>query len=80
MNPVGAAVERHAESPRIGDTAPADTVGGLDHDKALLGGGDAARGGNAGGAGADNHHIHVARRRPGAERGLRQQHRTGGQE
>jgi hypothetical protein len=32
------------------------------------------------GAGADNHHIHVAGGRRGAERGLRQQRRTGGQE
>ena len=80
MNPVGAAIEWHAESPRIGDAAPADMVGGLEHDEALLGGGDAARGRDAGGAGADNHHIDVARGRPGAERGLRQQRRAGGQE
>ena len=79
MNPMRAAVERHAERRCIGDTAPADLAGGLEHGEALLGGGDAARGGDAGGAGADNHHVHVAFGRPGAERGLRQQRRTSGQ-
>ena len=46
----------------VGDAAAADPVGRLEQREAPLGGGDAARGGNAGGAGADDHHIDVARR------------------
>ena len=57
MDPVRAAIERHAESARVGDAAAADMVGGLDQREAPARGGNPARGGDAGRAGADDDDV-----------------------
>ena len=63
-----AAIERHAEALRIGDAAAADMIGGFDHHIAPAGGGEPARGGDAGGAGADDDDLDRARTRRASRR------------
>ena len=75
VDPVRAAIERHAECRRVGDAAPADAVARLDQRKSPLAGGDAARRGDAGRARADDHHIDIAGRRNRAKR--RRRHGSG---
>ncbi len=58
-----AEIERHAEGLGVGDAAAADAAAGFDQRVSHLGGGEAARGGDAGGAGANNHDIDVGIRR-----------------
>ena len=48
VDPMGAAIERHAEGLGVGDAAAADMIGRLDEHIAPPGSGDAARRGNAG--------------------------------
>ena len=57
MDPVRAAVVGHAESARFGDAAAADMVGGFEQHELSSGGGDPARGGDAGRARADDHDV-----------------------
>ena len=61
IDPMRAAIERHAEALHIGDAAAADMIGRFDHHIAPAGGGKPARGGDAGGAGADDDDIERAR-------------------
>ena len=80
VEPMGAAIERHAEGLRVGDAAAADVIGRLDHHEAALGGGDTARRRDAGGAGAHDDDIDVARGRNGAEGGARRERGGAGEE
>ena len=63
-----AAIERNAEGRRVGDAASADPLIGFDQRELPVGGGDAACRGDAGRAGANDHHINLAGGRDGAER------------
>jgi len=60
IDPVRAAVEGHAEGLGVGDAASADMIGRFDQHIVPAGGGDAARGGDAGRAGADNDDVGLA--------------------
>ncbi len=73
MDPVRPAVIGHAERRRVGEAAAADAVGRFQHDEPRLGGGDAARGGDAGGAGADDDDFRIGTGRTPGRSG-----RTGG--
>ncbi len=73
VDPVGTAVIGHAERRRVGEAAAADAVGRLEHDEPRLGGGDAARSGDAGGAGADDDDFRIRTGRAPGRSG-----RTGG--
>ena len=73
-----AEIERHAEYLRIGDTAAANPTTRLIDPIALLAGSNAARGRDAGGAGADDGHVHVARILRRGERRRRNQCGGGG--
>ena len=64
-----AAIERHAEATRLGDTAPADPVRRLDQGEAAPGGRQPARGRDTRGAGADDDHIDLSPRRHAAALG-----------
>ena len=60
MDPVRTEIARHTENARVGDAAAADTIGRLEHRDPAASGGDLPRRRDAGGAGADNHHIDLA--------------------
>ena len=77
VNPVRAAVERHAEAARIGETAPADAAGRLDQGETTSSRRQPPRRGDPGRARADDDHVDVGgtgrrralpERRPGRER------------
>ncbi len=82
VDPMRAAIERHAEAFHIGDATAADVIGRFDHHIAPAGGGEPARRGDPGGAGADDDDLErtraTARRRRSARRAGRQ--RGGGGE
>jgi len=59
VDPMRAEIEWNAEGLAIGDAAAADPACGLDQHEALLGRGNTPRGGDTGGAGADDQHVHI---------------------
>ena len=61
VDPVRAEIDGHAETARIGEAAAAGAVGGFQHDRALAGRHDAAGGGDAGRAGADDRDVDIGR-------------------
>ena len=61
MNPMCPAVIGRAEGAHVGETAPADAITRLEQRKPASRAGDAARGGDAGGAGADDDDVEVRR-------------------
>ena len=72
VDPVGAAVIRHAEGACLCNAAAADMVGGFEQHESSPGRGDAARGGDTGRTGADDDDVDVpSRRRNRGDRGPR---------
>ncbi len=61
IDPMRAAIERHAEALRVGDAAAADMIGRFEQHVTPAGGGDLSRRGDAGRAGADDDDIDRAR-------------------
>ena len=72
VHPMRAEIERHAEQRVSVTQRPPMRLLASNSANAALGGGDAARGGDAGGAGADDDHVDVGVCRPARKRGRRQ--------
>ena len=78
MNPMCAAVKRHAEGTAVGDAAAADMIRRLDDDITLARRSQALRRGNSGGAGANDDGVKIARgKRRGRSAPPRQRRQTG---
>ena len=65
-------IERHAEDPGVGDAAPADAIGGLDHNIAPASGGQPPRRCDTSRARTDDDRLGFTRSRRRAERRRRQ--------
>ncbi len=82
VDPMRAAIERHAEAFHIGDATAADVIGRFDHHIAPPGGGKTARRGDPGGASPDDDDLERTRgrrRRRRSARGAGRQRGGGGE-